>query len=993
MSKHQASKQAISDELRSLFGRAEKARIRYLAIQNPVDFDQALALFNQLIQHPTFTQTPKEFQAGVKWIATSIHPDPKQANPVELRSLYDMSKEAHTRYEATHKLADLDQALALFNQIIQHPTFAQTPKEFKAGVWGNMAVLLYCHFERMGDSSNLEQAILYSKQAHKVFTRQDNPELWAELMNNLGAAYKGRIHGDKAENLEQAILYYNQALKVFTRQANPELWAELMNNLGNAYQDRIRGDTAENLEKAIKYYKESLEVFTCHTHPREWAQVKMSLGIAYKNRISRYKAGNLKKAIKCYKKALDVFTHQDDPVNWARLMANLGNAYLEFIKIDKVSYLEKAIVYYNQALEVFTYEDHPMNWAKVKNNMGKVYLYLICGDIPKNKEMAIQCYQEALKVRKCQDNLIELAETMSNLGDAYRKRILGDIPKNEEMAIQCYQEALKSRTPTSMPQACRDTANNLCIILYELGRFSEARKYLEMAHEAIQNLRKEVKRHEGKQELSVENADLYAQLVACCLHDDPKDVEAAFTYAVAGKGRAFVDALASPRLTPGDAAKDNPELAADWATAQQLWQELENIRARLTRDSESGTGQELTQEVIAQLNQDLEQRQAKEREHWETMTFKYPALTATLQAPALSAADAKALASACQATLVEYYRHAEGWAAFVVTPTAIRYIPLEIPDELLEELQKWFDLIERVNNSKLKGTLVNRPEVLDTLSDLYKAIITPLGIEAGTSLIIAPFTQLHRFPLAAARNPDEQYLIDLYPLAFVPSLGALKVIKAQRERDQKQREARPSAPEPTLLSVAYPGEQGSKSYLDSAIPEAQAIMALFSQAKALHEAQATPNEVIKQAQAYDLLHFGCHGNFNSANPAQSGLLLADGKWLTVQQIITEMRLGQTALVTLGACESGLAAGNEGDELVGLVQGFLLAGPPAVVGSLWKVSDTSTKELFTTFYKALKDGKAPSQAMLEAVKWVRRESKWAHPYYWAAFQAYGLALGN
>ena len=963
----------------------------------------------------------------------------KQAIPGKLRSLYDRAIEANTSYEATHNLANLDQALALLNQIIHHPTFAKTPKEFQAGLLGTMAVALYDHFKHMGDGSNLDQAILYYNQALEVFTRQADPSNWANTMMNLGNAYSERIHEDRAENLEQAILCYNQALEIRTRQAAPGEWAGTMNSLGNAYRERIRGDAAENLEQAILYYNQALEVRTRQAAPMNWAMTMMGLGSAYYFRICGDKAENLEQASKCYEQALEVRTRQADPGKWAmtmmglgnvyserirgdtaenleqailyykqaqevctrqtapgkwvRTVGNLGSAYLYRIRGDKAENLEQAILYYKQALEANTRQTNPREWAKVMLNRGNAYLFRIRGDADENQEQAIKCYKQALEVLTRQADPILWAKLMNNLGNAYRNRIYGDADENQDQAIKCLEQALEIQTPTNYPQNCLDTAANLGSILYYLWRFTEARKYLEMAHEAIQNLRKEVKRHEGKQELSVENADLYAQLVACCLHDDPKDVEAAFTYAVAGKGRAFVDALASPRLTPGDAAKDNPELAADWATAQQLWQELENIRARLTRDSESGTGQELTQEVIAQLNQDLEQRQAKEREHWETMTFKYPALTATLQAPALSAADAKALASACQATLVEYYRHAEGWAAFVVTPTAIRYIPLEIPDELLEELQKWFDLIERVNNSKLKGTLVNRPEVLDTLSDLYKAIITPLGIEAGTSLIIAPFTQLHRFPLAAARNPDEQYLIDLYPLAFVPSLGALKVIKAQRERDQKQREARPSAPEPTLLSVAYPGEQGSKSYLDSAIPEAQAIMALFSQAKALHEAQATPNEVIKQAQAYDLLHFGCHGNFNSANPAQSGLLLADGKWLTVQQIITEMRLGQTALVTLGACESGLAAGNEGDELVGLVQGFLLAGPPAVVGSLWKVSDTSTKELFTTFYKALKDGKAPSQAMLEAVKWVRRESKWAHPYYWAAFQAYGLALGN
>src|SRR5262249_54649745 len=42
----------------------------------------------------------------------------------------------------------------------------------------------------------------------------------------------------------------------------------------------------------------------------------------------------------------------------------------------------------------------------------------------------------------------------------------------------------------------------------------------------------------------------------------------------------------------------------------------------------------------------------------------------------------------------------------------------------------------------------------------------------------------------------------------------------------------------------------------------------------------------------------------------------------------------------------------GEGLIGLTRGFLYAGAPTVVASLWDVSDRSTAELMTRFYRAM-----------------------------------------
>ncbi|MCB0153421.1 MAG: tetratricopeptide repeat protein, partial [Anaerolineae bacterium] len=60
------------------------------------------------------------------------------------------------------------------------------------------------------------------------------------IQSNLGAAYRNRIKGERAENFEQAIHHYQQSLTVYTREAFPEDWARSQHNLAGAYVGHIR---------------------------------------------------------------------------------------------------------------------------------------------------------------------------------------------------------------------------------------------------------------------------------------------------------------------------------------------------------------------------------------------------------------------------------------------------------------------------------------------------------------------------------------------------------------------------------------------------------------------------------------------------------------------------------------------------------------------------------------------------------------------------------
>ena len=95
------------------------------------------------------------------------------------------------------------------------------------------------------------------------------------------------------------------------------------------------------------------------------------------------------------------------------------------------------------------------------------------------------------------------------------------------------------------------------------------------------------------------------------------------------------------------------------------------------------------------------------------------------------------------------------------------------------------------------------------------------------------------------------------------------------------------------------------------------------------------------------------------------------------------------LVVLSACQTALGKEVHGEGLVGLTRGFMYAGSPRVVASLWKVDDVATAELMKRFYaKMLKENMRPAAALRAAKIEMMNQERWSEPYYWAAFELQG-----
>jgi CHAT domain-containing protein len=180
--------------------------------------------------------------------------------------------------------------------------------------------------------------------------------------------------------------------------------------------------------------------------------------------------------------------------------------------------------------------------------------------------------------------------------------------------------------------------------------------------------------------------------------------------------------------------------------------------------------------------------------------------------------------------------------------------------------------------------------------------------------------------------------------------------------------------------------------------EADAIVAKAAQPRTLKALDFTASrETVfnSRLDQYRIIHFATHGLLNSEHPTLSGIVLSlydeqgrpiDG-FVRLHEIYN-LKLN-AELVVLSACRTALGREIKGEGLVGLTRGFMYAGTPSVVASLWDVRDQATSELMSRFYEGMfKDGKRPAAALRAAQVSMWREQRWAAPYYWAGFVLQG-----
>jgi CHAT domain-containing protein len=203
--------------------------------------------------------------------------------------------------------------------------------------------------------------------------------------------------------------------------------------------------------------------------------------------------------------------------------------------------------------------------------------------------------------------------------------------------------------------------------------------------------------------------------------------------------------------------------------------------------------------------------------------------------------------------------------------------------------------------------------------------------------------------------------------------------------------------EPALRDIGGVSESSALDRLPASRDEAKAIAKLAPERSLIAlDFDANRQMVMSGALSdYRYLHFATHAYVDDVFPGLS--------WLALSQItrkgqeqpgylrlndIYRLRLNAD-LVTLGACRTGLGKQLRGEGMIGLTRGFIYAGAPRVVVSLWDVPDQETALLMQSFYRNLLKQKLPVSEALRRAQVEMWESAGSNaPFFWAAFTLQG-----
>ena len=298
--------------------------------------------------------------------------------------------------------------------------------------------------------------------------------------------------------------------------------------------------------------------------------------------------------------------------------------------------------------------------------------------------------------------------------------------------------------------------------------------------------------------------------------------------------------------------------------------------------------------------------------------------------------------------------------------------------------------------------------------ELDKLVMQPVRQLLGDTktILLSPDAALNLIPFEALVDENNQYLVENYQITYLTS--GRDLLRLQNPSNDRQ----------TPLVIANPRyqKQGEIVTLDAYrsidlservfLPlegtqqEAEAISQLFSEAFILTDTKATEN-ALKQVKNPDFLHIATHGFFEPSKPSsenptdfdnplfRSGLVFAgveksksggDDGVLTAYEG-TLLNLVGTQLVVLSACDTGIGDISAGEGIYGLRRAFVIAGSESQLISLWKVDDTATKDLMSTYYERLKAGEGRREALHQIQRdWLegKKGEQYQHPYYWASF---------
>jgi CHAT domain-containing protein len=382
--------------------------------------------------------------------------------------------------------------------------------------------------------------------------------------------------------------------------------------------------------------------------------------------------------------------------------------------------------------------------------------------------------------------------------------------------------------------------------------------------------------------------------------------------------------------------------------------------------------------------------------------------------------------------LLEYALGDEKSFLWAVTPEEVKSFELPGRAAIEESARRVYQLLTERGVSVLGETLAQRKARLDRADSEYteaaaalsRLLLGPVASELKQKrLAIVAEGVLQYVPFSALPSPaSASPLVVDHEIVTLPSASVLALLREDAANRKPASKAVAvladpvfSASDPRLGKNGGSDTPGDSSLADTyrsaaesglgnllrlrfSRQEAEEIARLAGDKRNLKALDFAANRsVVTDAKLsdYRIVHFATHGLINNQHPDLSGVVLSlvdeqgrpQNGFLRLYDIYN-LKL-DAELVVLSACQTALGKEIRGEGLVGLTRGFMYAGAPRVVASLWRIDDRASADMMSRFYSAmLKDGLRPAAALRAAQVAMLKEKRWQSPHYWAAFTLQG-----
>lgn len=813
------------------------------------------------------------------------------------------------------------------------------------------------------------------------------------VLNNLAFGYKERGNRSKALEL------YEQALKISIEIGDQQTQATILSNFGDTYQD------LGEFQKTSDYYQKSLAL-------RRKIGDKYGEAVSLQNIASLYRTlGDLENSLNLINQSLEIYQKNGLQREEALALVSIGAIFSA--RGDK----EKALEFYQKALALQKTLENKPGYARVLRNIGRSYFER--NEFQKAEEIfteAQKIYQEVNDVSYIGDGFSLLAQTAEKLG------------KTKE-AEDYFAKALLLQKETRIENELAETLYFYARFEEKNGRRASALEKIREALKIIEDLRTSIISQNLRSSFLAEQQkyyDFYLQLLISEHKAQPAKGfdKSAFIISESARARSLLDSLGESRTNIQ--IKASPEILEKERILRQTinakeYQRIEAIKGKLTEKAA-----EYEKEIAETFRQyqDLQTQIRQSNPQFASLVNPEPLNLEEIQKQALDE----------ETVLLEYFLGEQRSFLFFVTKNSLEIFELPSRELLESQIRQTLENLKSRAQSIEGETALQRDARIKkadlntekNLAETSQILLTPIvnKIQNKRLLIVASGI-LQYLPFAALPNPsvksERRYLVETNEIINLPSASILPLLRQTKIGEKTTRNQIAILADPVFskddsrlkllttqnagqnavmrdVKILSPTFRSDFSRLRFSRIEAEAISELANSNQrfvALDFAANLKAATGENMQKSNIVHFATHGVVNSQFPELSGIVLSlvDEKGNSQEGFlrlhdIYNLRL-EADLVVLSACETALGKEIKGEGVVGLTRGFMFAGVPNVVASLWRVEDQATADLMKRFYQRMMLEKLPpSAALRQAQISMLKEIPSAQPFYWAGFTLQG-----